>query len=92
MEWKKISDYIFLLLNYNEFVLSDDQFGAILDDDSGEELTGIASPDENKIDEWTNNFFLSAELDANGVPIPINPNYGTPNADKILTIDVNIID
>jgi hypothetical protein len=47
-------------------------------------------PDENKVDEWMNNSFLSGELDAAGNPI--NPNYGTPDADKILMIDVNVID
>jgi len=49
-------------------------------------------PDENKVDEWMNNSFLSGELDAVGNPILINPNYGTPDADKILMIDVNVID
>ena len=37
------SDYVYILMNFNEFVLSNDHYGAIMSDD-GEELTGIASP------------------------------------------------
>jgi hypothetical protein len=49
-------------------------------------------PDENKVVEWMeNSFFLPDEVDANGNPMLINPNYGTPDADKILTVDVEII-
>lgn len=49
-------------------------------------------PDPNKIDEWSNNSFFCTELDLNGNPIRIIPNYGTPDVDKILTVDVKIID
>jgi len=49
-------------------------------------------PDPNKIDEWRNNSFFSSELDASGNPIRINPNYGTTDADKILMVDVKIVD
>lgn len=55
------SDYIFLLLNYNEFVLADDQFGGIISDD-GEELSGLSSPIFSLPDFYRANFEWIAEM------------------------------
>ena len=52
------SDYVYSLLHYNEFILADDQYGAIFSENN-EELSGLSSPifsleDFSRVNfEWT---------------------------------------
>jgi len=57
------SDYVFLLLYYNEFVLSNDQLGAIVSENN-EELSGISSPIFSLEDFFRANFEWTTEMES----------------------------